>query len=40
MIYMIRKITSNFMKTHKDRSVNGLPINMAPIVDDFDDSVE
>lgn len=40
MIYLLRKITKNFMLAHKDRSINELPISIAPIVDSFECTLE
>jgi hypothetical protein len=34
MIYFLRTITKNFILKYKDRSINELPIEMAPIVED------
>jgi hypothetical protein len=34
MIYLLRKITKNFILDNQERSINGLPIELAPIVED------
>jgi hypothetical protein len=33
MIIFIRKLTKNFILAHSNRSINGLPIENAPIVE-------
>lgn len=33
MIFFLRKLTKNFIMTHKDRSINELPLSYAPLVD-------
>jgi hypothetical protein len=34
MIYFLRNITKNFMFANKERSINELPIELAPLVED------
>ena len=34
MIYFLRIMTKNFIEKHHSRSINGLPIEMMPIVED------
>jgi hypothetical protein len=34
MIYIIRILLKNFMLKYRDRSVNGLPISVAPVVEE------
>jgi hypothetical protein len=40
MIFFLRKLTKNFMLKNQERSINELPINIAPIVDGYDFSLE
>lgn len=34
MIFLLRKITKNFLLTNKEYSLNGLPLESAPVVED------
>ncbi len=38
IIFLIRSITKNFLEAYKDRSINGLPIELAPIVQEEADA--
>jgi hypothetical protein len=33
MIFFVRKLVKNFIMEHRDRSINGLPIEYAPVVE-------
>lgn len=34
MVYFIRNLTKNFIEANKEKSMNGLPINYCPVVED------
>jgi hypothetical protein len=35
IIYLLRNLTRNFIEQYKERSINGLPIENAPLVEDI-----
>ena len=36
MIYFLRNSVKNFIVTHQDMSLNGLPLTLCPIVEDIE----